>query len=998
MTNHEDINWGNTSTHGVNNKDLRLVRTSPHIDRWASDGSGSLIITPREDSSTYSRSTTHFTLNSIVQDHSSGTFSNGKYAVIGSLEDAAPRNTISGIGTVDTWMHPKDGKITLPNATLFAPEGEKLPERFDGLNVVRYAPDSDQAKNYSNLTSTIKSELSKNNIPTFEADSYGWHGIGMPSKEEVTNLSKLVGSDKKLPTIHFGSPDEVMESALSDVLKLKKYTLEDNFEVGGQSPMQQIDELDWRINKLAEDVHPDVRDVYKETASRYIGDTRKEVDTWKEKKFPPEPVNILPEGFPQPLGNSTSKPPPLPSSTQVPLIPSAMVPGMPPVPGASIPPPIPTNMPIDTPLDMIGESSEWTPRRFSEGLTPHESKALLEVYDTQGGKSATSALNTVYKKNPVTPVSNPVSIKEQLGIPPTVVTDVGISNNATSGIDSSKSAKQVHVETHDKLQTNSLKDFFGGNNLLSFDTETTNLDNTNEVHAKRGRIWQLGLATNGGIDGLEEHINPFFSTTADGDLVQSGKVSDIYLRDMLKHSNGQFSMKSYEAGNFNTFIQQYNKGELSSLDNAISKTLGSIDHNSVIVLQNMNFENSVLKSSVEQGILSEDIYKNIAGRMRTVGTDSIGNVTQLFQRPHSVVSKVREADMIFHTSYLTSKDPKDFTEYKNLLNEAVDSYAHTINDPKRSGVVAVELQDVTKAFLANAAEAGMIDKRTATLGLNIEFLAKTVLNEPEAHTALSDSRQTISLLQNLWGMTDELRTGTVSERTEGILSTIRQNQGVEVNKRFISSVRSVLSDFKQNGSTNIESSSNWYQPRAILREYDNEGKPNKLVIDKVSSSGTHKKTTSLPDALTTVLKRYSEYSDNLYNFNRSDYVSKIVKEHTEGANVAQLHTRVESDFFKIRPPAVLNTTENYLTDALSKTVQSTDYWKESVDFLGKSVTRKTRATVLGVAGAGLAVMAFQDRPEPTTKNYDNVSENFYDDQYLGTAFVDFRERNKHYMM
>lgn len=664
--------------------------------------------------------------------------------------------------------------------------------------------------------------------------------------------------------------------------------------------------------------------------------------------------------------------------------------------GTSIPQPVqPT---IDIPLNMIGESSEWTPRRFSEGLTPHESKALLEVYDNQGGKATTSVLNTVYSKKPITPVSNPVSIKEQLSIPPTVVTDIGVSNNATSGIDSSKSAKQVHVETHDKLQTNSLKNFFGGNSLLSFDTETTNLDNTNEIHAKRGRIWQLGLATSGGIDGLEEHVNPFFSTNAKGELVQSGKVREIFLRDMLKQSNGQFSARAYDAGNFETFIKQYNKGGLSSLDNAITKTLGSIDHGSAIVLQNMNFENSVLKSAVEQGILSEDIYKNIAGRMRTVGTDSVGNVTQLFQRPSEVVSKVREADMIYHTSYLTSKDPSDFTEYKNLLNEAVDSYAHTLSDPKRSGVVAIELQDITKAFLANAAEAGRIDKKTATLGLNMEFLTKTVLNEPEAHTALSDSKQTISLLQNLWGMTEELRSGEISERTEGILSNIRQNQGVEVNKRFISSVRSVLSDFKQSGGSNITSASNWYQPRAILKEVDNEGRSNKVVIDRVSSSGGRRRTVSLPEALSTVLKRYSEYNDNLYDFSRKGYVENIIKEHTEGANVAKLHTRVEGDFFKIEPPKVLNTTENYLTNTLSKSVQASDYWKESVNFLGKTVERKTRATVLGAVGAGLAFMAFQDRPAPVDKDYDNVAQNFYDDQYLGTAFVDFRERNKHYMM
>ena len=949
MTNHEDINWGNTSTHGVNNKDLRLVRTSPHIDRWASDGSGSLIITPREDSSTYSRSTTHFTLNSIVQDHSSGTFSNGKYAVIGSLEDAAPRNTISGIGTVDTWMHPKDGKITLPNATLFAPEGEKLPERFDGLNVVRYAPDSDQAKNYSNLTSTIKSELSKNNIPTFEADSYGWHGIGMPSKEEVTNLSKLVGSDKKLPTIHFGSPDEVMESALSDVLKLKKYTLEDNFEVGGQSPMQQIDELDWRINKLAEDVHPDVRDVYKEKASRYIGDTRKEVDTWKEKKFTPEPVNILPEGFPLPNGSSTAIPPPVPSNV-IPLTPSGNL------PGTSIPPPIPTNMPVDTPLDMIGKSSEWTPKRFSDGLTPHQSKDIMDVYKKHGGKVAQEALKQVHNTGINT-------------------THQGAGSTKQSGINN-------HKKVDKDVKENSVRNFFSSKvEIKSFDTETTGLDTDSVNFNKRAKIYELGLANNG-IDGVEEHVNPFFIFGKDKKPTQE-VLSKQSAETRLKLMNGGFSLKAHEKGNFKELLNKFPL-QLKSLDETLSSMFENVKSKDVIVLQNMNFENKILKSSYDQGLISKETYEGIANRMNTVSLDKKGDLLHLFERPASVQEKMREADMIFNTEYLFNRSEESFQKYRTLLNESMEIYKSVINDPNRSGAVAVELMDVTKTFMANAADKGFLSKEASTLGLNMDFLMQAMSLGEESHTALQDAKDTITVYNKLLTANQELLDNNISDETKTLLTRITESQPKEVNRKFISTVRSILSDFNIKGNTKLTDRYSWYSPEVNLRE----GSDYSIKLDQVLTK-RKQTTTNLNDALLNALDRYSIYNDDLDGFNRKEYVDNLLKNNTSATS---MYSQVDSDYFK----GVGNLSNNNgmtPTDVpLINNKQSATISEE----VGSKLTKKQLG--LAALGAGLAFMAFQGRPEPIEKNYDNVSQQFYDDQYLGTAFVDFRERNKHYMM
>ena len=951
MTNHEDINWGNTSTHGVNNKDLRLVRTSPHIDRWASDGSGSLIITPREDSSTYSRSTTHFTLNSIVQDHSSGTFSNGKYAVIGSLEDAAPRNTISGIGTVDTWMHPKDGKITLPNATLFAPEGEKLPERFDGLNVVRYAPDSDQAKNYSNLTSTIKSELSKNNIPTFLADSYGWHGVGMPPKEEVENLSRLVGSDKKLPTIHFGSPDSTMEGYLSNILKLKKYTEEDSFSPGSQSPMQQIDELEWNGKQYFDNVHPDTVDKYKQKEAEYLERTRAEVEKWKDKHFPPEPVNILPEGFPLPNGSSTAIPPPVPSNV-IPLTPSGNL------PGTSIPPPIPTNMLVDTPLGMIGKSSEWTPKRFSDGLTPHQSKDIMDVYKKHGGKVAQEALKQVHNTGINT-------------------THQGTGSAKRSGVNTRTST----INNHKDVEENSVKNFFSSEiKIKSFDTETTGLDVRSKDFSKRSRIYELGLATSG-IDGVEAHVNPFFIFDKDKKPIQE-ILSKSSAETRLKEGNGSFSRRAYAKGNFDEVIKKFPL-QLAPLDDELNKMFENVKSRDVIVLQNMNFENQILKSSFDQGLISKETYEGLGNRMNTVSLDKDGGLLHLFERPVGVQEKMREADMIFNTEYLFGRSEESFQKYRNLLNESMEIYKSVINDPNRAGAVAVELMDVTKTFIANAADKGLIDKEASTLGLNMDFLMQALSMGEESHTAMQDAKDTIKVYEKLSTANQELLDNNISDETKSLLTRITEAQPKEVNKRFLSTIRSITSDFNIEGKTKLSNRYSWYAPEVRLRE----GANTNIKLDQILA---RKKatTTNIDEALLNALDRYSIYNDNLEGFNRKEYVDDLLKNNT---TTQAMHSKIDVDYFK----GVGNLSNNNGTTPTDVPLINKKQSATVAENIGSKLTKKH----MGLAAlGGLAFMAFQGRPDPVEKNYDNVSEQFYDEQYLGSAFVDFRERNKHYMM
>ena len=63
---------------------------------------------------------------------------------------------------------------------------------------------------------------------------------------------------------------------------------------------------------------------------------------------------------------------------------------------------------------------------------------------------------------------------------------------------------------------------------------------------------------------------------------------------------------------------------------------------------------------------------------------------------------------------------------------------------------------------------------------------------------------------------------------------------------------------------------------------------------------------------------------------------------------------------------------------------------------GKTMKKKTKYAILGAAAAGGAYMWAKPRPTPLPEQEPPVYENYYDEQYLGTAFVDFKERNKRY--
>lgn len=652
---------------------------------------------------------------------------------------------------------------------------------------------------------------------------------------------------------------------------------------------------------------------------------------------------------------------------------------------------------IDVDSKYHGKSSEFTPG--SKLLKMKYEKEIESLYNEglfTGLHDSAGVAQDLWRGESFTNVKAKLEARKQTIInSQNTNTHSAVQPNSRSGVNTKTTSGKNHTDTHEKVQENSFKNFFDNRRLVGFDTETTGLDVKNENLSKRSRIWQTGLAIDG-ASGVEEHTSPFFTSNSDGSLSTAPRVSTVFAEDMMKNSNGRFSRKAAENGNFNTFLKLYDENKLATLDNSIINTLGSVNTSDVLVLQNMNFENSMLKSSLDQGILSPDVYQDIASRMHTVEMNEDGTVKTLLQRPASVQQFMRKADILYHTEYLNSFNEESFNQYRQNLNSAIDAYESLISSPNKTGTIAVELQDVTKAFLANAADRGLLDKRTSTLGLNVEFLSQAILGKGEQHTALQDSQDTLDLFKKIWSMNKEMQSGAeLSETTLQTIENIKAKQPDEVNKRFFSTVRSVLDDFKTRKYTNLSGKYSWYNPQLNLQEKTSDGFVSE-TLEKISIGGRQSEN-RLNVAMENVLDRYSQYSDNIQGVNRKEYVNSLVEQFNNGADYNQLHTKVENDLFNFNPPETIGPQQRNLLNDTKTSLNEPSYLSEKTNFLGKEMSNKTKFGIIGGIGAGLAAMAFTSRPHPNHEQ-GHVSEQFYDEPYLGSAFIDFKERNKHYMM
>ena len=318
---------------GVPVDKLTFVRVLAGLDGFSADQDGSISTSLSSSSLDGGRMTTHGSLNGVVSDHIYGTFSQSRFAVVGNLMEMADKNELASIQPADTFFWSKDGKLNIPNAVLFAPDGEELPKALqDAVNVIRYDANAGDETPFHNLRHAIHQELHKNDIPAYGISMNGWirntwvDNHPDNTKAIAAELSEKLGY-KVLNDLHANTPYAQAENSIrylqgfsqecdqlntvDDYISHKAHSIQQ----GGVSLIQNTEGSLNSLNQ-ALSLMPDNR---KEVYSAHYGDESNAVyqklndklDIW----FPEEPEVVF------------TTPPPIPMSP-------------PPIP--MVPPPLPT--------------------------------------------------------------------------------------------------------------------------------------------------------------------------------------------------------------------------------------------------------------------------------------------------------------------------------------------------------------------------------------------------------------------------------------------------------------------------------------------------------------------------------------------------------------------------------------------------------------------------------------------------------------------------------
>lgn len=517
--------------------------------------------------------------------------------------------------------------------------------------------------------------------------------------------------------------------------------------------------------------------------------------------------------------------------------------------------------------------------------------------------------------------------------------------------------------------------------LVSFDTETTGID------TKKSRIWQVGSATNLG-EGKDYHLNPFDT---------SPRNSQSFFQS-LKNANGVFSEKAAAAGNFTGAISDFKKGKLVNLNQGLIETVGKFENTSVAVLQNANFENRLIQAAVSRGEINKDTLNMLSSKFMHSSIDKQGRLTgALFNSSAKVKEAMREAEYTFRTKFMSTRSEESFRNYTNLLNTAYKQYGEDITSAKAAGKIAsVELMDISKIFYANLAERNLISKNSVQLGLNIEFLASTLLGETEKHLASSDSSQTIRLFQRLNTHIGDMLSGNITDDLKADAAKIRENQPAEVNKKFLSTLNSRLEDLERRSYTyQTNSEFSFYSPESIQK---NMATGEIETVEGIALNNEKMKLTTMEDVIQDTFRSYEHYSDNLEGFNRAAYSTKLQEDIGKGSKLSDIISIVQNTTPEVEGPSLAF---NYETDFEAKgqglQKAARDISKDTI-FLGKQMKKSTAGAIIAGTAATLGVMAMTGNPDKNEVDQNApVFENFYDEQYLGTAFVEFRDRNKRYV-
>ncbi|RLA65291.1 MAG: hypothetical protein DRQ78_05370 [Epsilonproteobacteria bacterium] len=339
------------------------------------------------------------------------------------------------------------------------------------------------------------------------------------------------------------------------------------------------------------------------------------------------------------------------------------------------------------------------------------------------------------------------------------------------------------------------------NRLQSIDIETSGLNE------KKDFIWSMGKAGKGGT-------KEYFTKAPSEEKLEGLLTNDI------------FGIRGYH----DEYKAAITAGKDLPLNQAINKLFSEVDKESIILVQNINFENKFIGEALRGGA-----GQNIKSLFPDAAYPDKGRILDTSKEITDLRHEAARSEMVLGRS----TDPE---ARKNLVKTISSTYNKMIEQyqtefRRKSGAVTVELMDISKAMYSLAAEKNQISSEHLSVGTTVDFLKKSLFagTGAEKHTAAADAEDQIKLFNRMSELYKRLETNTLSGEDFKTFARIKAAHPYESSRQFISGLRNTLEEIKS--STIYDASGKEVKPGVTkIRKPEQPGYQSDETVSWTSSS------------------------------------------------------------------------------------------------------------------------------------------------------------------
>lgn len=309
--------------------------------------------------------------------------------------------------------------------------------------------------------------------------------------------------------------------------------------------------------------------------------------------------------------------------------------------------------------------------------------------------------------------------------------------------------------------------------FLSLDIETTGLNE------RADSIWAIAMQSKG------KNI----------DLFISDQNKDVLKRKILET---EFGGKTYSGvPQFEEFMQK----SPTSIQSGVDQAFRAIDNRTVLLVQNLNFENKFFDAALAENPNFEEHASKFRYYSKTTGGETSRKL--LYAPPQ--VGEARALANRAHVEFM--RGTGDFSEVARLNEEMMKLYKSAIHDTVvgGKGAITVELMDITRATFAQAAQQGYMGKADIGIGTNVDFLSRMIYGSDmhELHLAKEDAVLQGSIATRLLELQERMGAGSLDQNDLSQLARISAGQRDERVRQFLSSVRNSFEELETQGWTKV---------------------------------------------------------------------------------------------------------------------------------------------------------------------------------------------------